>query len=92
MKSRATPKFWKHYKRLPRRVQRRARRAYQIWKVNPGHPSLHFKQVDEEESIYSARVGEDHRVIGFMEGDTVIWYWIGNHDEYERLLRLSLSN
>lgn len=87
MKSRATPKFWKYYTRLPHRVQRYARKAYQLWKTNPDHPSLHFKRVDEEDPIYSARVTEDYRVLGLLEGDTVIWYWIGRHDEYERLLR-----
>ena len=87
MKSRATPKFWKLYARLPRNVQRRARKAYQMWQVDPGHPSLHFKRVDDEEPIYSARVSEDYRVLGLLEGDTVIWFWIGNHDEYERLLK-----
>lgn len=87
MKSRATPKFWKYYLRLPRRVQRQARKAYQLWRANPGHPGLHFKRVDEEDPIYSARVTEDYRVLGLLEGDTVIWYWIGRHDEYERLLR-----
>lgn len=87
MKSRATPKFWKCYTRLPRRVQRHARKAYQLWKANPDHPSLHFKRVDEEDPIYSARVTEDYRVLGLLEEDTVIWYWIGRHDEYERLLR-----
>jgi hypothetical protein len=87
MKSRATLKFWKCYERLPRRVQQRARMAYQLWMANPDHPSLHFKRVDEEEPIYSARVTEDYRVLGLLEGDTVIWYWIGRHDEYERLLK-----
>lgn len=87
MKSRATLKFWKLYARLPRSVQQRARKAYQMWKMNPHHPSLRFKRVDDEEPIYSARVSDDYRVLGLLEGDTVIWYWIGNHDEYERLLK-----
>lgn len=58
-----------------------------MWKANPHHPSLHFKRVDDEELIYSVRVSDDYRVLGFLEGDMVIWYWIGNHGEYERLLR-----
>ena len=87
MKSRATPKFWKLYEHLPRSVQRRARKAYQTWKANPSHPSLHFKRVDDEEPVYSVRVGEDYRVLGFRDEDTVIWYWIGTHNEYERLLK-----
>ena len=85
MKSQAAPKFWKFYARLPRSVQQQARKAYQLWKANPHHPSLHFKRVDNQEPIYSARVSNDYRVFGFIEGDTVLWYWIGNHNEYERL-------
>jgi hypothetical protein len=87
MKSQATSKFWELYARLPRRVQRQARRAYQKWKENPHHPSVHFKRVDDEEPIYSARVSAAYRALGILEGDTVIWYWIGSHDDYEHLLK-----
>ncbi len=86
MKAKATPKFWKLYERLPRSVQQLARKAYQIWKTNPRHPSLHFKQVGEE-AIYSVRVSGEYRVLGLREGNTLIWFWIGNHDDYERLLK-----
>ena len=87
MKSKATPKFWKRYNNLPRKEQQRARRAYQIWKSNPNATGLRFKRVSEEEPIYSARVSDSYRVLGLMEGDTVIWFWIGDHDEYERMLK-----
>lgn len=87
MKSQATVKFWKLYARLPEQLRQRARQAYQLWCANPSHPSLHFKRVDDEEPIYSARISEDYRVLGLLEGDTVVWFWIGNHDEYERLLK-----
>jgi len=58
-----------------------------MWKENPHHPSLYFKRVDDEEPIYSARVSDDYRVLGILEGDTIIWYWIGSHDDYEHLLK-----
>lgn len=87
MKARATPKFWKLYAQLPETIQRRARKVYQLWRANPHHPSLHFKRVDNEEPIYSVRVGEDYRVLGYLKGDTVVWFWIGDHDEYDRLLK-----
>lgn len=87
MRSRATQKFWKYYQRLPIEVQRRTRKAFQLWKANPYRPSLYFKRVDDQEPLYSARVDDDHRVFGVLDGDIVIWYWIGNHDEYERLLK-----
>ena len=87
MKSQATSRFWELYARLPHRVQQQARRAYQVWKENPRHPSVRFKRVDDQEPIYSARVSNTYRALGILEGDTVIWYWIGSHGDYERLLR-----
>jgi len=87
MKSKATAKFWRLYASLPDNIQRRARRSYQTWRENPTHPSLHFKRVDEEEPLYSVRINDNYRVLGMLEDDTMIWYWIGGHDEYERLLK-----
>ncbi len=87
MRARATDKFWKLYAELPREVQQQARKAYLLWKTNPRHPSLRFKRVDDEQPIYSARVSGDYRVLGILEGDTVIWFWIGDHEEYDRLLQ-----
>lgn len=86
MKSRATPDYWHEFHMLPDEVQRRARSAYRLWRSNPRHPSLHFKRVSRRQPIYSVRVGLEHRALGLLEGDTVTWYWIGAHDEYERLL------
>lgn len=76
MKSKATRTFWKLYEQLSYDIQRRSQKNYQMWKINPNHPSLHFKRVDEEEPIYSVRISEDYRAVGIFEGDTIIWYWI----------------
>jgi hypothetical protein len=37
--------------------------------------------------VYSARVNDDYRVVGVMDGNDVVWFWIGRHEEYERLLK-----
>ena len=37
--------------------------------------------------IYSVRVDKGYRALGWLEGDTVIWFWIGNHHAYEQLLK-----
>jgi hypothetical protein len=87
MNSRATRQFWKLYFNLPPQIQQRARRAYEIWRRNPYHPSLHFKRVDDEEPIYSTRVTDDYRVLGLLEGNVMVWFWIGKHEEYERMLK-----
>ena len=86
MKSRTTRKFWRLYDGLPVDVQSHARRSYQQWRSDPSHPSLHFKRVDRTDPAYSIRIGIHHRALGMLEGDTVTWFWIGHHDEYERLL------
>jgi len=86
MNSKASPRFWRLYDRLPHHEQQRARKAYQIWKTNPNAPGLRFKRVSEQEPIYSVRVGDAYRVLGLLEGDTIVWFWIGRHDEYERIL------
>jgi hypothetical protein len=87
MKSHTTARFWKFYNRLPVDVQRSADAAYRLWHIDPRHPGLRFKRVDAEEPIYSVRVGKGYRAIGWLEGDTVTWSWIGSHNEYERLLK-----
>ena len=51
------------------------------------HPSLRFKKVHTKLPIYSVRIDLDWRAIGILEGDVVIWFWIGPHGEYEKLLR-----
>jgi hypothetical protein len=87
MNSRATRQFWKLYFALPLQIQRRARRAYLQWRNDPRHPSLHFKRVSEQEPLFSARVSEDYRVLGWLRDNTMVWFWIGKHEEYERIIK-----
>lgn len=86
MNSHITSQFRACYAALPADVREHARKAYKIWKENPAHPGLNFKLVIPEMRVYSVRIGRSHRALGVLEQDTVIWYWIGNHDEYERIL------
>jgi hypothetical protein len=79
----ATPEFWSAYGRLPARVQRLADRNFQLLKDNPHHPSLHFKRVGR---FWSARVGLRCRALGVDAHDGVVWFWIGNHADYDRLI------
>lgn len=87
MNSKATRGFWRLYDDLPADIQQRARRAYKFWRDDHRHPSLHFKRVDDQEPIYSARVTGDYRVLGLLEGNTITWFWIGKHEAYERMLK-----
>ncbi|WP_071990921.1 hypothetical protein [Picosynechococcus sp. NKBG15041c] len=86
MKSRTTAKFRKAFVNLPDSVQKQARHAYQQFQEDSAHPSLRFKQVHPNLPIYSARINKNYRAVGQRNGDTMIWFWIGSHAEYDRLL------
>jgi len=85
--SRTTDRFRRAFAGLAPEVQRRARRAYALFRENPRHPSLRFKRVHTTRPIYSVRVGLGYRALGALEGEVVVWFWIGTHGDYERLLR-----
>lgn len=61
-----------------------ARKSYRLWEKNPFHPSLHFKCINTEENIWSVRITHGYRALGIFENDQVIWFWIGDHDGYEK--------
>lgn len=84
MKSATLPSFWATYRLLDESVKRATRKAYRLWMENPFHPSLHFKCINTEEDVWAVRVTLGFRSVGILEGDTVTWFWIGSHDEYER--------
>lgn len=86
MKSLASRAFWSSFEGLPSDIQEHAREAYRRFQQDPGHPGLQFKRVHKTKPIYSARVTRDYRVLGVLRGDTIVWFWIGKHSDYERLL------
>jgi hypothetical protein len=59
-------------------------RAYRFFQSNPAHPGLQFKKLEED--IYSARIGLDYRALAVRKKDGLVWYWIGDHSEYDRLV------
>lgn len=84
MKSQTLPSFWTAYQSLDESIKKRSKKAFDLWKQNPFHPSLQFKCINKEEKIWSVRITLGYRAIGIFEGDTVTWFWIGSHDDYER--------
>jgi hypothetical protein len=84
MKSATLPSFWDAYQSLDHRTKNGARKAYRLWRENPFHPSLHFKCINDEERIWSVRITLSHRALGILDGDTVTWFWVGSHDNYEK--------
>jgi len=86
VKSRTTTKFRKAFANLPTVVQKQASQAYRQFQQDPNQPSLRFKKVHSTLPIYSARVSKNYRAVGQRDDDTIIWFWIGSHAEYDKLL------
>jgi len=89
MKSSRTQDFRKLFSKLPNRVQETAKKNYQLWRENPSHPSLEFKKVNNKLNIWSVRVGIGWRALGVVktQENKIVWFWIGSHAEYDRILK-----
>lgn len=83
MKHRASPDFWALLEALPESVQALARRNFDVLKEDPRHPSLHFKKIGRYRSV---RIGLKYRALGVEADGDIVWFWIGTHSDYDKLL------
>jgi hypothetical protein len=79
------PEFWTRFNRLPPSVQNIARKNFALWKKQPTLKSLTFKRIKHD--LWSVRTGSGFRALATFDDGRFLWFWIGAHDEYERLLR-----
>ena len=86
MNSRTTRRFRQMLSELPANIRRQAKEAYRLFTENSRHPSLRFKKVHNTDPIYAARININYRVVGIVDNGEIIWFWIGPHTEYEKLL------
>lgn len=86
MNSRTTRRFRQMLLELPANIRRQAKEAYRLFRENSRHPSLRFKKVHNTDPIYAARININYRVVGIVYNGEIIWFWIGPHTEYEKLL------
>lgn len=83
MTSRITPSFRRGLSALSALDQQAARRAYRQFVADPLHNSLRFKKLAGHERLWSVRVTLSVRAVGHRDGDTIIWVWIGSHNEFD---------
>ncbi|MBY3089237.1 hypothetical protein HFO72_00050 [Rhizobium laguerreae] len=69
---------------MPEQIRKLADGNFDLLKQDPRHPSLHFKRVGR---FWSARVGASWRALAVSDGDDIIWFWIGSHADYDKLLK-----
>jgi hypothetical protein len=86
MNSRTTRRFRDLLAALPGNARAQARDAYALFRQKPSHPGLHFKKVYSDPPTYSARVGIGYLAVCALDGDVAIWFWIGSHANYDKLL------
>jgi hypothetical protein len=79
----ASPEFWELYRTLPQSVQDLATRNYLLLKNDPYHPSLHLKKAGR---FWSVRVGLHYRAIAVEVPGGLVWFWIGSHEDYNKLM------
>jgi len=86
MKHLALPRFWRHCRELPKETQDLAVKNFELLKIDPYHPSLHFKRVGKTKQLWSVRVGVHYRALGMEKPKGIVWFWVGTHAEYNKLL------
>lgn len=85
MKSQRTKRFRQMLSGLPNEIRRQAYADYRLFKRDPYHPSLQFKRITE--TVYSVRIGIKYRALARREAeDLIVWFWIGPHDDYDKLI------
>ncbi len=87
MISRTTEKFRALFALLPNVIKVQAKEAYQQFKKDPYHSSLQFKRIHSNKPIYSVRVNIDYRAVGIIKENEIVWFWIGSHNVYDKLLK-----
>ena len=83
MKHVASAKFWALYESMPAEIRAAADKQFALLNSDPRHPSLHFKKVG---SLWSVRVAGQYRVLGKDIEDGIVWFWIGSHADYDKLV------
>jgi hypothetical protein len=80
-----TPRFWQCLAGLPTHVQSQARIRFELLQANPAHPSIQLKPV-KNGAYFSARVSLGYRALGIPVPTGIVWFWIGSHADYDKLL------
>jgi len=82
--SRAHAQLWQCFSGLPQDIQRIARQKYRLWEKDCFHPSLHFKPLKDD--VWCVRINQSYRALGRRRGALIVWFWIGTHADYDRLI------
>ena len=68
---------------MSKSIRELADKNFELLKSNPRHPALRLKKIGD---LRSARVGLYHRVLAVEVPEGLLWFWIGNHSEYDKIV------
>jgi hypothetical protein len=85
----ATKAFWRSYNRLSPKQKESAKKAWQIFRVNPfdarlGAHKIHHLSAHYGRTTYSAVIETNLRLLFYVEGEQVISLLIDSHDMYRK--------
>jgi hypothetical protein len=78
--SRTDAHFWECFNVLEK---------YRLWQRDSFHSSLHFKQL--KKNVWSVRINQNYRSLGRRKGALIVWFWIGTHSDYDKLVKHASS-
>jgi mRNA-degrading endonuclease RelE of RelBE toxin-antitoxin system len=85
--SKTTEQFRKLFAQLPKQIRKQAKESYSQFNKDPFHPGLRFKKVHSTRPIYAVRIAKNYRALGIQTDNKIIWFWIGSHSDYDKLLK-----
>jgi hypothetical protein len=80
----ATPDFWFCHRHLPLEIRELADKNFSLMRDDPKHPSVRLKKIG---AFWSARVGLHFRALARERSEGLVWFWVGHHSEYDRLIQ-----
>ena len=87
MISHTTEQFRKLLYKLPKDIQKQAKEAYRQFEKDHNYPGIRFKRVHSNRPIYAVRISRDYRALGVQKENEIIWFWIGSHSDYDKILK-----
>ena len=76
--------FRKLFNALPSNIQSKVVKKFEYLITIALPPSLQFKKVAGRWSI---RIDLNYRALGKEINGTISWYWVGQHSEYDKILK-----
>ena len=68
---------------MPPPVRKLADANYALLKRDPRQPSLQFKKAGR---YWSVRIGLRYRALAVEVNDGYLWFWIGSHADYDKMI------